>query len=94
MSHMSKLDIDEQNKDPERCFKGPTLTNHGKILVLKELRKKNKWSQERASKVFGYTSYCSWRDYESGRTKVPGQLLRSIEHYVALHKLIYANNNS
>ena len=94
MSAMSKLDIDNQNNDPSRCFKGPTLTNHGKILVLKGFRKKHKWTQVQAAETMGYPSHWSWSDYESGKTRVPGQLLRHIEHYNGMHNLIYTNENS
>jgi len=94
MSKMSELDIEDQNNNPDRCFKGPTLTNHGKILVIQDFRKKHNFNKVQAAEILGYPSSSSWRDYESGRTKVPGQLLRHIEHYTALHKLIYANNNS
>ena len=93
MSRMSEKDIEAQNANPDRAFKSPTLTKHGKILVLKSFREKHKWNKTQAAHIMGYVSPGSWLDYESGRTPVPGQLLRHIEHYNALHKLIYANNN-
>ena len=72
----------------------PTLTNHDKVQVLIDFRKKHNWTKSFAAETMGYVSPSSWLDYESGRTKVPGQLLRHIEHYNALHKMIYVNEVS
>lgn len=73
------------------AFKQPTLTNHGKILILQSFREKYNFNKSQAAATMGYVSPQSWLDYESGRTLVPGQLLRHIEHYNALHKLVYVN---
>ena len=74
-----------------RAFKEPTLTNHGKILILVSFREKHKFNKSQAAATMGYVSSASWRDYENGRTKVPSHLLRHIEHYNALHALVYVN---
>ena len=93
MSRMSEKDIDAQNNNPERAFKSPALNKETKIQVLRDFRAKHNFNKSQAARTLGYVSSGSWLDYEKGRTPVPGQLLRHIEHYNALHKLIYTNNN-
>jgi hypothetical protein len=68
------------------------MNNDKKRELLRAFRNKYNLTQRGAAELLRH-KYNNWKAYESGRVRVPDNLVRHIEHYHLARRLMYANEN-